>query len=115
MQIDGVTVTYLSEWDGLPVKNHLPAELQDRLKTENQWLEAGYVLKAGARKYELHPSALAKRLCAYYLDVDVEPVAPASDPQSCMTCQRRAGRHCVVAGGFVGANQRCSEWTPRDT
>lgn len=114
MQIDGVIATYLSEWDGLPVKNHLPAELQDRLKTENQWLEAGFVLKEGAQKYELHPSALAKRLCAYYLDVDVEPMAAASAHQNCMTCQIRSGRWCVVAGGFVGANQRCSEWTPRN-
>lgn len=114
MQIDGVITTYLSEWDGLPVKNHLPAELQDRLKTENQWLEAGCVLKEGAKKYELHPSALAKRLCAYYLDVDVEPMASASDPQSCLTCKLCSGRYCVVAGDFVGANQRCSEWTPRN-
>lgn len=115
MQIDGVTVTYLSEWDGLPVKNHLPAELQSRLKTKSQWLEAGCVLKDGARKYELHPSAMAKRLCTYYLDVDVEPVMPGSAPQSCLTCQLRSGRYCVVAGDFVGANQRCSEWTSRDT
>lgn len=115
MQIDGVPVTYLSGWDSLPVKNHLPAELQNRLKTEKQWLEAGYVLKEGARKYELHPSALAKRLCAYYLDADVAPVTPGSTSQSCMTCQLRDGRYCVVAGGFVGANQRCSEWTPKNT
>lgn len=112
MQIDGVVVTYFSDWDGLPVKNHLPAELKERMKTENQWLEAGYLLKAGATKYEMHPSVLSKRLCTYYLDLDVEMVTGANAPRSCLTCQLREGRYCVVAGDFVGAKNCCSEWEP---
>ena len=44
MRIEGFDVTYLSSYDGLPVKNHLPVELRERFKTENQWLESGYVL-----------------------------------------------------------------------
>ena len=41
MRIEGFDVTYLSSYDGLPVKNHLPVELRERFKTENQWLGAG--------------------------------------------------------------------------
>lgn len=48
MRIEGFDVTYLSSYDGLPVKNHLPVELRERFKTENQWLESGYVLVVGA-------------------------------------------------------------------
>lgn len=36
MRIEGFDVTYLSSYDGLPVKNHLPVELRERFKTENQ-------------------------------------------------------------------------------
>lgn len=114
MQIDGITVTYLSDWDGLPVKNHLPVELRDRMKTANQWLELGYLPKEKATKYELHPSALSKRIFVYYLDTDVEKMTDATTPKSCMTCSIRTGRYCPVAGDYVGVNGRCSEWDPID-
>ena len=44
MRIEGFDVTYLSSYDGLPVKNHLPVELRERFKTEpmvGKWLCAG--------------------------------------------------------------------------
>lgn len=71
MKIEGMEVTYLSSYDGLPVKNHLPAELRDRFKTENQWLESGYRLAADVVGIEMHPSAMSKRLYTYYLDTQV--------------------------------------------
>ena len=64
MRIEGFDVTYLSSYDGLPVKNHLPVELRERFKTENQWLESGYL--------EMHPTAVSRTLCTYYLDTQVE-------------------------------------------
>ena len=66
MRIEGFDVTYLSSYDGLPVKNHLPVELRERFKTENQWLESGYVLVAGAVGLEMHPTAVSRTLCTYY-------------------------------------------------
>ena len=72
MRIEGFDVTYLSSYDGLPVKNHLPVELRERFKTENQWLESGYVLVAGAVGLEMHPTAVSRTLCTYYLDTQVE-------------------------------------------
>lgn len=68
MRIEGFDVTYLSSYDGLPVKNHLPVELRERFKTENQWLESGYVLVVGAVGLEMHPTAVSRTLCTYYLD-----------------------------------------------
>ena len=59
-------------YDGLPVKNHLPVELRERFKTENQWLESGYVLVVGAVGLEMHPTAVSRTLCTYYLDTQVE-------------------------------------------
>lgn len=115
MKIDGIEVVYLSDWDGLPVKNHLPEELRERMKTENQWLEAGFLLKCGATKYEMHPSVLSKRLCTYYLDSDVKKLDAASAPRNCMTCSIRNGRYCIVAGDYVSAKNCCSEWDPGKT
>lgn len=71
MKIEGFEVTYLSSYDGLPVKNHLPVELRERFKTENQWLESGYVLVAGAVGLEMHPTAVSRTLCTYYFDTQV--------------------------------------------
>lgn len=112
MQIDGISVTRFSDFDGLPIKNHLPESLRERMKTENQWLESGYFLKPGATKYEMHPSVLSKRLCSYYLDTDVEKPDPANVPKNCMTCRIRDGRYCCVAGDYISAKHCCSEWDP---
>lgn len=111
MKIDGVEILRLSEWDGLPIKNHLPVTLKDRMKTENQWLESGYVVKGTATAYKMHPSAMAKRTFVYYLDEDVEPVTAEDAPKNCMTCSIRNGRFCVVAGDFVSSKNSCSEWS----
>lgn len=110
MKIDGIEITYFSDWDGLPVKNHLPAELRERLKTKNQWLEVGFVVKENAVKYEMHPSSLAKKLFIYYLDSDTERLSAEVPPKNCMTCGRRNGRFCNVAGGFISSQDCCSEW-----
>lgn len=112
MKIDGVEIYRFSDWDGLPIKNHLPAELKERLKTQNQWLEDGYVLKKGAKKYEMHPSVMAKRTSIYYLDSDVEEARGSNAPKNCLTCTIRRGRFCMIAGDYVGAKNCCSEWTP---
>ena len=111
MKIDGIEVIYFSDWDGLPVKNHLPEELRARMKTENQWLEEGFVPRPNAPKFEMHPSSLAKKTCVYYLNTDVQKANLVSTPKNCMTCNIRTGRYCVVAGGYVGARNCCSEWT----
>lgn len=71
MKIEGYEVFYFSAYDGLPVKNHLPEEIKDRFRTENQWLESGYRLVAGAVGREMHPSTMSKRLYTYYLDDQV--------------------------------------------
>mgnify|MGYP003291098709 CR=1 FL=1 len=73
MKIDNVIIVCSSEWDGLPIKSKLPEELKTRLKTENQWLEEGFVIKPDATFYEMHPSALSKKTVFYFLDKDVEP------------------------------------------
>lgn len=110
MQIDGITVVRFSDWDGLPIKNHLPVELQERMKTANQWMMDGYILKPGATPYEMHPSVLAKKTCVYYLDSDAERVDQENDPKNCSTCSYRKNRWCDIAGDYVKATGRCSEW-----
>lgn len=110
MQIDGVNVTSLSNWDGKPIKNKLPAELKTRMKTENQWLEAGYLVKAGATGYEMHSNAMGKQLFTYYIDSEVEEITDSNAPKNCMTCGIRTGRFCVFAGDYVSAKTCCSEW-----
>lgn len=111
MQIDGVDVTFLSGWDGKPIKNKLPGGLKDRLKTENQWLESGFLLRDGAIGYEMHSNAISKKLFTYYMDYDVEEITENNVPRNCLTCKIRTGRFCVIAGDYVGANTGCSEWS----
>ena len=111
--IDGITIpSYsLSEWDGQPIKNHLPEELKTRLKTENQWMEIGYKLKAEATAYDLHPSFMAKKFFTYYLDKDVEPMKTEDIEINCLTCNFRSkNSYCFIAGGYVGRINKCSEW-----
>lgn len=112
MKIDGITITNVSETDGLPFKNKLPAEIRDRLKTENQWLEAGFVLKPDAAGYEMHPAVTYSKPRMYYLDTDVVKVSGETAPDNCMGCMNRAGRFCPVAGDYVSSKNRCSEWAP---
>lgn len=114
MKIEGYEITYLSSYDGLPVKNHLPVALRERFKTENQWLESGYMLVAGVVGIEMHPNAMNKKLCTYYLDSQViERTVYDKDSQICATCGWRQNRYCPFAGGFVGMKHSCSEWEKR--
>lgn len=111
MKIEGFEITYLSSYDGLPVKNHLPAELKDRFKTENQWLESGYNLVVGAVGREMYPNAINKKLCVYYLDSQVLHYSEFDkDSRICATCRIREDRYCPVAGEYVSMKHSCSEW-----
>lgn len=115
MKIDGIELPEhcLSEWDKLPVKNHLPEELKNRFKTENQWLEAGFELNENATSIAMHPSWLNKKLCMYYSEKDVKKLNVTSE--ICVNCiffktERRAAGNCIVAGCFVSPSHHCSEW-----
>lgn len=110
MKIDGFEITRVSELDRLPIKNHLPAELQKRLKTEKQWLDEGFLIKDDAVRYKMHPSVLAKKTVCYYLDNDVIFTAKNEVSECCRTCAVKSGRFCMVAGDFVLDTNYCSEW-----
>lgn len=58
--------------DGLPIKNHLPAELGASFRTLNQWLNRGFAPKAGATEYKMHPSIMARRTYTYFHESEVE-------------------------------------------
>lgn len=108
MKIDGIEITYLSEYDGKPVKNHLPAELKERLWTKNQWLEKGYIVKEGMAGYEMHSNMMGKKLFTYFLDNQVEKIDDKEE--LCATCRIRENRFCVVMGDYVSMTGHCSEW-----
>lgn len=108
--IDGVGIKDLSEWDRKPVKNKLPMELKERMKTEKQWLEMGYLIKKNAKGYEMHPNMMSKKLFLYYLDSQVEKMTNLNAQKNCGTCSYRENRYCFIAGDFVGVSNCCSEW-----
>lgn len=111
MKIEGFEITYLSSYDGLPVKNHLPAELKERFRTENQWLEDGYVLMSGVEGMEMHPNAMSRQLYTYYLDSQVMKREEYDrESEICATCKWREDRYCPFAGGYVSMKHSCSEW-----
>ena len=60
-----------SEWDGLPVKNHLHAAVGARFATRSQWKQEGFDVPASARPVQMHPSMAAKRLFDYYWEDEV--------------------------------------------
>ena len=67
--IAGCEITCLSKFDGLPIKNQLPEELQKRLRTEIDWLTAEQMCPAeGEKPFEMHPTASWKKCYRYYLD-----------------------------------------------
>lgn len=99
-----------SDYDGKPIKNKLPDEIRYRFKTEKQWIDEGKQLRENARYIEMHPNAMNKKLCKYYLDEEVETLS--LDKKICANCKLRraeAGR-CVVMGTFVSGTSHCSEW-----
>lgn len=108
MKIDGIEITYLSDYDGKPIKNHLPEELIGRFLTRNQWLEQGYIPKESEQGYEMHANAMGKKLFVYYLDSQVEKIK--SDEEICANCTLQTNRFCIVMGDYVKMDGRCSEW-----
>lgn len=111
MTIDGFEITRFSEYDELPIKNHLPPELRDRMKTERQWLDAGFLLKPEATKYEMHPAVLSKRTFIYYLDSDVEEMTMDNAPDhKCITCSYRPKKFCLLQEAYVSPLGSCHEW-----
>ena len=109
MKIDGIEILYLSEYDGKPVKNKLPAELKERLLTRNQWLEEGFMVKEGEEGYEMHSNMMGKKTFTYFLDSQVEKIR--ADEEICATCSLRTNRYCLVMGDYVNMEGRCSEWS----
>lgn len=107
-QIQGANC--ISEYDGKPVKNHLPVEIKERLLTKNQWLAKGYQPKQDATIYAMHPTYMSKILCDYYLDTDVEPIP--DDLECCATCKYRNKRtsYCIWVGDYVSVTASCSEY-----
>jgi len=73
-EIDGVKIDRFSEYDGFPIKNKLPLEVRERLKTRKQWedYDCSVRIKPDATPYWMHPSVPDKKLVDYYLDSDVE-------------------------------------------
>jgi len=114
MKIKGIKVERFSDYDGLPIKNKLPGELKEKLKTRKQWLEEGYLVKPEAKGYEMHARVPAKITFVYYLDDAVEKITEENMPQNCSTCKLRRRRYCIVMADFVSAEGRCSEWDPRE-
>ena len=108
MKVGDLEITCLSHYDGLPIKNKLPEELKERLKTENQWLEMQLKVKQNECGYEMHPNANFKKTCIYYLDSQVTKLA--GDEKCCATCAIRILRFCPVAGVHISMSHYCSEW-----
>ena len=108
MQIEGFDI-YVSEYDGKPVKNKLPAELRNRFLTENQWLEKGYIVKDGMVGYEMHSTIMGKKLFTYYLDTQVEEIRKGVE--MCANCKIRDNRFCILREDYINMTGHCSEWT----
>lgn len=108
MIIDDIEVTVFSSWDGFPIKNKLPENLNKRLKTKTQWLELKFVVLDDAVGYDMHPNSMNKKLCTYYLDTQVTKISP--DVECCATCKLRSGYYCIVMADYICLSKRCSEW-----
>lgn len=80
---------YLNDWDGLPVKNHLPPEIGARFKTEKQWLSLGFLLNDDARAVDMHQSAMAMNTIPYYHESDVHEKEPFDEAKRVKFQQRQ--------------------------
>lgn len=67
----GRNVTASAE-DGIPIKNHLPADMGASFRTLNQWLNRGFAPMLGATEYKMHPTAMARRTYTYFHESEVE-------------------------------------------
>ena len=110
MSIEDLGNVTTSMYDGKPIKNKLPDEIKDRFLTEKQWIDEGKQLKEDAKFIEMHPNAMNKKLCKYYIDEEVEPLS--EDKEICANCSLRTAEfgRCPVAGSFVSGTGHCSEW-----
>lgn len=104
--------SYLSEYDGKVIKTRLPEELKARFQTRNQWLEKGFEPKENATVYEMHPAAMNKKLCEYFLDEDVMQVDESLE--CCATCRMYRRRYCTLMSDHVSVNNKCSEYDKRN-
>ena len=107
MKIENIEIICLSEWDNQPIKNKLPKELKERLRTENQWLERRRRVKEGAVGYNMHSNSMNKKLCTYYLESQTEKM---TGEVCCATCAIKTGRYCPVMSTHVSMTHKCSEW-----
>ena len=112
MLVRGIDVR-VSDYDGLPVKNHLPESLEKAFKTRRQWLALGYVPGEKATAVPMHPNLMHKKLVEYFHEDDVKGLS-GDIPRNCLTCVFRSRRSfCVVAGDYVGEVNCCSEYEPK--
>lgn len=102
MTIDG------KEYVGIEAKNKLPAEIRERLLTENQWMERGFAVKDGKEGYTMRSNMSGSKLFVYFMDTQVEPISATTEV--CATCSIRQGHFCDVAGEYVSMQHHCSEW-----
>lgn len=58
--------------DGIPIKNHLPADMGANFRTLNQWLKRGFAPIPGAIEYEMHSSEMDRRTYTYFHESEVE-------------------------------------------
>lgn len=112
--LDGFDVR-VSDYDGLPVKNKLPGGLRDCYRTRRQWLAIGCVPSDIASAVPMHPNAMNKKLVEYFHRDDVVALSGGIEiPRNCLTCRTRTqAGYCMVAGGYVGETNCCSEWGRR--
>lgn len=86
-------------------------------RTENQWVEAGYRVKPGAEGVEMYATRMAAMrdgpVFRYYLPDQVEKRPKTEEGKVCRNCGVRSGRYCPVAGDYIRADHRCSEWVPK--
>lgn len=62
--------------DFIPIKNHLPVDLEAKLKTKVQWNQQGFKIKPDAKPYKLHPSVMARKTHDYFYAEDIETENP---------------------------------------
>lgn len=62
----------VNDYDGVPVKNHLPPALGVKYKTKRQWGELGIRVLPGARAVYMHPSMAALKTFVYYHEDDTD-------------------------------------------
>lgn len=106
----GRDVTASAE-DGLPIKNHLPADMGASFRTLNQWLNRGFAPKAGAIEYRMHPSIMARRTYVYFHESDVVDDIGRSPSESVGYLNEKqvveaALKECTGGGGLTAIGMK---------